>query len=233
MAKVLLLEDDADLSGLIVKHLEDIHCQVEACENGLDGLSLARKKAYDLILLDLGLPGMDGVEICRKYRAGDELTPILMLTARDSEADRVLGLEMGADDYLGKPFSIRELQARVKAILRRQNLMLENAHASRLIFDSLEVDLDKRLVRCLGKEVNLTAKEFDLLYFLALNAGKVYNREQLLNHVWGYTNSIYEHTVNSNINRLRSKLEIDSTRPEFILTVRGVGYKFNEAMAGR
>ena len=230
---ILVLEDDSDLSSLISSHLTGLGYQVDVCHNGAQGLYQAIEKSYDLIILDLGLPEMDGLDICKQYRKTNELTPILMLTARNAEIDMVLGLEMGADDYLGKPFSIRELQARVKAMLRRQSLLGKEPGLKEdsilNVSDELQLDAGKRQVICRDMKIDLTAKEFDLLYFLASNPGKVYNREQLLDNIWGYMNSYFEHTINSNINRLRSKIERDPSRPEYILTVRGVGYKFYEA----
>ena len=232
MARILLLEDDTDISSLIVSHLRSLHYTVDLCANGAAGLQQALRHDYDLIIMDLGLPQIDGLDVCKQYRQANRLTPILMLTARDTEVDRVIGLEIGADDYMGKPFSIRELQARVRAILRRQDLVALHRHApqetTRIASGALSIDASKRTVRLDEREVLLTATEFELLYFLASNPGRVYNREQLLDHVWGYTNSLYEHTVNSNINRLRSKIEEDPSQPKFILTLRGVGYKFNE-----
>ncbi|PCJ26384.1 MAG: DNA-binding response regulator [SAR86 cluster bacterium] len=234
MANILILEDDIDLSSLICSHLLSMNYQVDVCDNGATGLKQAQAHEYELIILDLGLPGMDGLDVCKTYRQSNELTPILMLTARDTEIDKVIGLEMGADDYLGKPFSIRELQARVKAILRRQNLLLQARQSNNtediISCRGLLINPAKRLVTCKDKSVNLTAKEFDLLYFLSSNPGKVYSREQLLDQIWGYTNSYYEHTVNSNINRLRAKIENDLSQPKYIITLRGIGYKFDEAM---
>ena len=176
------------------------------------------------------LPGMDGLEICKRLREQKPRVPILMLTAKSEEIDKVLGLELGADDYLTKPFSIRELIARVKAILRRTqdqgNVAMGRVQPTELAYDGLAIDLDKRRVTVEGTPVELTAKEFDLLALFASHPGKPFNREQLLNQVWGYSFSGYEHTVNSHINRLRSKIETDPSEPKFILTVWGFGYRF-------
>ena len=229
MARILLLEDDNNLSSLLTGHLQALHYGVTACGDGQEGLDLVRRQQYDLLILDLGLPGLDGLEVCRRVRQQNALTPILMLTARNSEIDRVIGLELGADDYLGKPFSLHELQARIRAILRRQHLLNQNGGTTeqQIHHGDLTIDAARREVRLHNKVVHLTTREFDLLHFLASSPGKVYNRDQLLDRVWGYTNSNYEHTVNSNINRLRSKIEADTDNPVYIITVRGVGYKFN------
>jgi len=177
------------------------------------------------------LPGVDGIEICRRLRSRPVYTPILMLTSKSSELDRVLGLEMGADDYVTKPFSIRELTARVKALFRRvdelkkgnQAKIPEVIHAK-----DLTIDLPRRKVTLKDNAIDLTAKEFDLLAYFAKHPGRVYTRAQLLDDVWGYGHDGYEHTVNSHINRLRTKIEENPAKPQFILTVWGVGYKFAE-----
>jgi len=230
--RILVVEDNADLARLVSLHLRDLGCQVESVDDGATALARARAGDIDLIVLDLMLPGMDGLELCRQLRGERSYTPILMLTAKSSELDRVVGLEVGADDYLTKPFSIRELLARVKAIFRRMEAIAgELAPARPLRFDGLHVDPDKREVRLEGRPVDLTAKEFDLLLQFASHPGRVYTRSQLLDLVWGYSHSGYEHTVNSHINRLRRKLEEEATQPRYILTVWGVGYKFNDALA--
>jgi DNA-binding response OmpR family regulator len=228
---VLVVEDDQDLCGLIRLHLQDLPCQVKLAADGIVGLAEAQAKNYDLIILDLKLPGMDGLEVCRQLRGRGTYTPILMLTSKSSELDRVLGLEMGADDYLTKPFSVFELTARVKAILRRMRALsrtpaLDAGQTVRV--GALMLDLDGRLVSLNGKPVTLTAREFDLLVHFALHPGRVYSRDQLLDQVWGYQHSGYDHTVNSHINRLRAKIERDPQNPEYIQTVWGVGYRFAE-----
>ena len=179
------------------------------------------------------LPGLDGLEVCKGLRAEPGYVPILMLTAKSSELDRVLGLEVGADDYLTKPFSIPELLARIKALLRRVDALQTRAvqQNDALKFNTLTIDNDKRQVFVGPREVSLTAREFDLLLHFAHHPGRVYTRTQLLDQVWGYTHESYEHTVNSHINRLRAKIEADPAQPEHILTVWGVGYKFGEASA--
>ncbi len=227
---VLVIEDNADLGKLISLHLGDLGCEVRLVADGMSGFQEARARRYDLIVLDVMLPGMDGIEICRKLRGEEIYTPIVMLTAKSSEVDRVLGLEMGADDYVTKPFSIHELLARVKALLRRVEAFgaQQDAEAGSVELGDLSIDIEKRSVHVAGRDVQLTAKEFDLLVHFAKHPGRVYSRAQLLDSVWGYGHAGYEHTVNSHINRLRSKIEANPAEPHFILTVWGVGYKFNE-----
>lgn len=232
--RVLIVEDDRDISHLVALHLKDIDCEVEAVADGLSGLERARDGGHDLIILDIMLPGIDGLEICRRVRAHSEYTPILMLTARSSEVDRVLGLELGADDYLTKPFSVLELVARVKALFRRMEALRSteaDSGQAPIHFSELSIEPDKRSVRVRGESLNLTAKEFDLLLHFARQPGRVFTRGQLLDSVWGYGHEGYEHTVNSHINRLRSKIEEDPAAPRYILTVWGVGYRFAEAEA--
>lgn len=234
--KILVVEDQEDICQLVAMNLETQNYEVTCCLDGLEGLNQALNNAFDLIILDVMLPNMDGLQICQKIRANDIYTPILMLTAKKTETDRVVGLEVGADDYLTKPFSVRELQARVKALLRRvafmslENMSQENGGISpnRISCNGLVIDKQKRSVSLTGNDIKLTAKEFDLLLYMASFPGQVFSREQLLNAVWGYQHSGYEHTVNSHINRLRSKLETDPAKPKFVLTVWGVGYKFND-----
>jgi two-component system, OmpR family, alkaline phosphatase synthesis response regulator PhoP len=232
LKKVLVVEDDPDIVHLLGIHLQDLNCETDTANDGLDGLSKALHSTYDLIILDLMLPGMDGLEICRRLRAREITSPILMLTAKSEEIDKVLGLEMGADDYLTKPFGVREFIARVKAILRRQELWnsksIEQKSAPVLRFGDLTVDLDKRKATISEKRVELSPKEFDLLTLLASNPGKSYDRSKILDLVWGYEFEGYEHTVNSHINRLRSKIEPEIANPTYILTSWGVGYRFNE-----
>ena len=233
MSKILVIEDNGEIAQLIRMHMEDLgHTTTWESDGGL-GLAKAQSEAFDLIVLDLMLPGKDGLEICRSLRAdASKYTPILMLTAKSGEIDRVVGLEMGADDYLSKPFSIPELQARAKALLRRAERMgVSNAKpiASNTIkFDKLSIDPDRREVRLDNKIVALTAKEFDLLHFFAQNPGRVYSRSQLLGAVWRTTLESYEHNVNTNINRLRAKIEADPAMPHYVITVRGAGYRFTD-----
>jgi len=223
---ILVIEDDADIRSLVQLHLEDAGFDVALEADGGSGLERALDEVFDLVVLDIMLPGVDGLEICRQLRAAKPETPILMLTARTTELDRVLGLEMGADDYLTKPFSVRELVARVKAIFRRMETFDAAPRPTSVTVGPIEIDADARTVRVEGEAVELTAREFDLLTFFARNPGRVFTRGQLLDHVWGYTHEGYEHTVNTHINRLRGKLEDDPSSPRFILTVWGVGYRF-------
>ena len=232
---VLVIEDQQDIAELVKLHLKDLNCSVKLAFDGIAGLAEAESGQYDLLILDLMLPGMDGLEVCKRVRAKSRYTPILMLTSKSSELDRVLGLELGADDYLTKPFSVMELVARVKAIFRRSDALAPGAttEAPKVIrAGELEIEPDKRQVTLAGRPVELTAKEFDLLVHFARNPGRVYSRSQLLDAVWGYSHSGYEHTVNSHINRLRMKIEADPAKPRYILTVWSVGYKFNEAAGG-
>jgi len=230
--RVLIVEDDRDIAHLVSLHLKDIDCEAETVTDGRRGLERAHEGEHDLIILDLMLPGIDGLEICRRVRARSDYTPILMLTARNSEVDRVLGLELGADDYLTKPFSVLELVARVKALFRRIEA-LKSVDASRedepLNLPEMSIEPDKRRVMVRGESVHLTAKEFDLLLHFARHPGRVFTRAQLLDRVWGYGHDGYEHTVNSHINRLRSKIEEDPAQPQYILTVWGIGYRFADS----
>ena len=229
--KILIIEDDKDIAHLVQLHLRDAGHEVKVAYDGKVGLDLALSNLYDLIILDLLLPGMDGLEICKRVRAASAYTPILMLTARSTELDRVLGLEIGADDYLTKPFSIPELLARVKAIFRREEALKSEVYLeSQKVIRSggLSIDSEKRRVMLNEQSVSLTAKEFDLLLHFAKHPGRVYTRMELLSQVWGYGYEGYEHTVNSHINRLRAKIEENPAQPRYILSVRGVGYKFSE-----
>ena len=225
--QILVVEDNRDMAELLVLHLKDLNCDVDWAPDGLTGLDLAQSTSYNLIILDLMLPGLDGLEICHRLRNRPPYVPILMLTAKSAEIDRVLGLEIGADDYLTKPFSIRELLARVKAIFRRVEALRESeAMATCELLREIEIAAKNRTVTVAGKVIELTPKEFDLLNEFARNPGFVYSRSTLLDKVWGYGHVGYEHTVNSHINRLRAKIERDPRNPEYILTVWGVGYKF-------
>ncbi len=229
--KILLVEDDKDISHLVKLHLEDEGFSVDVAADGSEGLSKAQGQAYDLVVLDLMLPGMDGLEICRRLRGETDYVPILMLTAKASEIDRIVGLELGADDYLTKPFSVRELVARVKAIFRRVGAVRAQADAQDSPFitlGALVIETEKRKVTLGGELINLTAKEYDLLHHFASHPGRVYTRAQLLDQVWGYGYEGYEHTVNSHINRLRGKIETDPANPRYVLTIWGVGYRFAE-----
>jgi DNA-binding response OmpR family regulator len=228
---VLVIEDDPKIVELLSLHLKDIGLATEAVSSGNRGLKRALESEYKLIILDLMLPGLDGLEICKKIRATEKHIPILMLTAKSEELDKVLGLELGADDYITKPFSIRELLARVKAILRRTDNYRDSTggpEGKPLNFGELQINLEKRIVSLGGRKIELTAKEYDLLILFAGNPGRAFNRQQLLDAVWGYQFEGYHHTVNSHINRLRSKIEADPSKPRYIETVWGFGYRFAE-----
>jgi len=229
--KVLIIEDDADIADLLELHLKDLDLNLDRADDGEFGLQKALENDYELVILDLMLPKLNGLDVCKRIREQKKSLPILMLTAKSEEFDKVLGLELGADDYLTKPFSIRELIARIKAIIRRVNAVIEEQVSSdvkELSFGSLIINMEKRKVLLDGKNIELTAKEFDLLALFASNPGKAYTRENLLNIVWGYQFTGYEHTVNSHINRLRAKIESNPADPKFIKTVWGIGYKFAE-----
>jgi DNA-binding response OmpR family regulator len=234
MHKVLIIEDDTNIVELLSIHLNDLNCLVLAESNGQRGLAAAKEQSFDLIILDIMLPGMNGMEICRRIRQTDRHTPILILSAKSEEIDKVVGLETGADDYLTKPFSVREFIARVKVIFRRKEDTMpaqEKLPEYAVIrFSGLEIDTDKRKVMLNDVRIDLSPKEFDLIILLAANPGKSYSRKSLLNLVWGYDFEGYEHTVNSHINRLRGKIEEDISNPRFILTTWGVGYRFNEEL---
>lgn len=226
---VLIIEDEQDLARILKRHLEELSCTVQLAFAGDAGLRLAESKPFDLIVLDIMLPGIDGLEVCRRLRAKRVYVPVLMLTARATEVDKVLGLEMGADDYMTKPFSVAELAARVKAIFRRVDHLSEQASGARQALqfgEILSIDPRSREVRVRGRSVALTHKEFDLLLHFAQNPGRVYSRTQLLDAVWGYSHEGYEHAVNCHVNRLRAKIEIDAAKPELLQTVWAVGYKF-------
>ncbi|MGA8260498.1 MAG: response regulator transcription factor [Arenicellales bacterium] len=237
--RILVVEDNRDIAHLVRLHLRDASYRVDIVEDGAEGLARARGGPgggpYDLIILDLMLPQLDGLEVCRRLRAEGIHTPILMLTAKTAEVDRVLGLEVGADDYLTKPFSIHELVARVNALFRRIDTLALNGEApvpEAIRAGGVVIEPATRGVTIDGRAVELTAREFDLLLYLARNAGRVYSRAQLLDKVWGYGHEGYEHTVNSHINRLRAKIERSPADPQYVLTVWGVGYKFTDKYAG-
>lgn len=231
MRQVLVVEDEKEISDLLEIHLTDLNCQVTKAHDGKIGLEHALNEQYDLIVLDIMLPNLDGMEICKEVRKREIYVPILMLTAKSEEFDKVLGLEIGADDYLTKPFSIREFIARVKAIFRRVDASQKTDSDNTILnIGDLKIDSQKRRVILKGERVELTQKEFDLLHLMATHPGRTYTREQLLNTVWGYQYNGYEHTVNSHINRLRTKIEDDLSNPKFIRTSWGVGYWFNDSI---
>lgn len=229
--RILVVEDQKDIAELIAMHVRDLGHGVDVVFDGVAGYDAAASGRYDAVVLDVMLPGRDGMDIVRSLRMSRSPIPILMLTARSTEIDRVLGLELGADDYLTKPFSVPELQARVKALLRRADMRTDTTakSAERLVFGGLSIDPAGREVRLGDQPVPLTAKEFDLLLHFAQHPGRAFTRMQLLDAVWGTTFEGYEHNVNTHINRLRAKIEADPTAPRYVLTVRGVGYRFAEA----
>lgn len=227
--QVLVVEDERDIADLVRLHLSDNQCEVTLARDGHQGMQAAFNQPWDLVILDLRLPGPDGLSICRALRRGQAYTPILMLTSKSSELDRVLGLELGADDYVTKPFSVSELMARVKAIFRRVESLEKRLPGGGdvITIGPLVIDSVGRKVTHGGRPVTLTAREFDLLLHFARHPGQVFSRQQLLDSVWGYGHDGYEHTVNSHINRLRAKIEVDPAHPEIIATVWGVGYKLD------
>jgi len=227
--RVLVVEDEYDIANLIRLHLSDIDCDVTLASDGHEGMRQALAQQWDLVMLDLRLPGPDGLSICRAMRREQSYTPILILTSKSSELDRVLGLELGADDYVTKPFSVSELMARVKAIFRRVESLGKrySDDTETLSFGPFVIDTAGRQVTIDNQAVSLTAREFDLLLHFVRHPGQVFSRAQLLDSVWGYGHEGYEHTVNSHINRLRAKIEGSSAHPDYIVTVWGVGYKLD------
>ena len=234
-AHILVAEDQVDIRDLIVLNLQQAGHVVTAVADGRAALASQVEQASDLLILDLMMPLLDGIEVCKALRARGRATPILMLTAKSTELDRVLGLELGADDYLTKPFSMAELLARVKALLRRAELLRAAAAAptaaQAVRNGEIEILPVRREARVAGRALEFTALEFDLLLHFASHPGQVFSRPQLLDAVWGYSHEGYEHTVTTHINRLRAKLEQDPMNPRFILTVRGAGYKMRDAPA--
>jgi len=230
---VLLVEDDSDIAELIRVNLLELGVQTTVQDQGDKALQMALQSDYSLLILDVMLPGVSGLDICRQVRELKPSQGIIMLTAKSSETDRVLGLELGADDYITKPFSVRELQARVRSQLRKVHVLkaANNAHVEEhngpLVIGALHINQKNHQVIFHDNELELTATEFELLHHLASHPNQVFSRSQLLESVWGYHHSGYEHTVNSHINRLRAKIEHDATSPQIVQTVWGVGYKFN------
>jgi DNA-binding response OmpR family regulator len=235
--QILVVEDERDIAELVALHLSELPAQITLAHDGPRGLALALSQPWDAMVLDIRLPGLHGLDLCRQVRAKTAKVPILMLTARASELDRVLGLELGADDYLTKPFSVLELQARVKALLRRSAVTAaqvadaQSSHAlpADITHGALRVERVQRRVWLDGKELVLTPREFDLMWHFVQHPGRVFTRTELLADVWGYGHDGYDHTVNSHINRLRSKLGDDRAVSHYIHTVWGVGYRFEVA----
>ena len=224
---ILIIEDDVNIANLIAIHLNDISVKTTIKSNGWEGLDEAFANKYDLLILDVMLPGINGLEICRQIRNKQSQLPILMLTAKAEEEDKIVGLEIGADDYLTKPFSTGELLARVRAILRRAGRETKQLEQNllKITRGDLELDLEQNTAYRAGKILDLTVKEFALLGIFMKNPNKSFTRATLLDEVWGESFEGLEHTVNSHINRLRAKIEIDPADPQYILTAWGVGYK--------
>jgi DNA-binding response OmpR family regulator len=226
---LLLVEDDDAIADALRLHLEEAGYRLHREADGRLAMAAIDRQRWDLVLLDLMLPGADGWDVCRHLRARHPDVPVIMLSARSAEAHRVLGLELGADDYLAKPFSMLELVARVRALLRRMEQMRSSsAAASELRFGPFRLDTLRRELLRAEQAVPLTLREFDLLHFLAHHPGRAFSRAELLQRVWGAGFDGYEHTVNSHINRLRTKIEDNPREPRRIATVWGVGYRFDE-----
>ncbi|WP_084005308.1 response regulator transcription factor [Gilvimarinus polysaccharolyticus] len=226
--RFLVVEDEQDLAELVRMHLSELDADVTVSYRGDEALQLALSQVWHAIVLDLSLPGIDGLDICRELRSQGVVTPVLILTSRSTELDRVLGLELGADDYLTKPFSTLELKARIKALLRRaeHNAVIDDSPAQTVSVGGLHIDQAQRSVSVNGESVELTAREFELIWYFVSHPGRVFRRSELLDAVWGYGHDGYEHTVNSHINRLRGKIEDNPAEPKYLKTVWGVGYKF-------
>jgi DNA-binding response OmpR family regulator len=229
--QLLLVEDDDAIADAMRLHLEGAGYRLHREANGLQAMAAIDQSTWDLVLLDLILPGADGWDVCRHLRARHAEVPIIMLSARSAEAHRVLGLELGADDYIAKPFSMLELVARVRAMLRRveqiRSAVTRPPAVTALHFGEYTLDSQCRQLHCNGSVVPLTMREFDLLHFLARHRGRAFSRQALLDSVWGDGFDGYEHTVNSHINRLRTKIEEDPRSPRYIVTVWGMGYRFD------
>lgn len=233
--RLLVIEDECDVAALLCMHLGELPADVRLANDGEHGLALALAEEWDLLVLDLRLPRLGGLDVCREIRASGRQVPILILTAKAGELDRVRGLDLGADDYLSKPFSVLELQARAKALLRRAAFgkapRFGTAHSQTvsLNFGELRLDRLRRVASLAGHDLVLTPREWELLSFFAEHPGQAFSRAELLNRVWGYGHDGYNHTVNTHINRLRAKLGDDRSAPTYIHTVWGTGYRFEPA----
>lgn len=225
--QILLIEDEQDIADILTLHLEDLGTEVTHASDGIHGLTRALQTHWDLIILDLTLPRVDGMDICRQVRSTNPTTPIMLVTARSSEMERVAGLECGADDYITKPFSVSEVMARVKAIFRRMDVITEKPVNTTVTVSDIAINPATHDTTVAGKSITLTAREFELLLHFAKSPGQVFKRTELLEKVWGYGHEGYLHTVNSHINRLRAKIEPDPANPTYIQTVWGVGYKLS------
>jgi two-component system, OmpR family, alkaline phosphatase synthesis response regulator PhoP len=228
--KILIIEDDQKISSLIKIIIYELSKDIEIINNGWSGLDAIINNSYDLILLDIMLPGLNGIEICKKAREKKIQTPIIMLTSKSEEDDKINGLDIGADDYITKPFSNKELLSRCKAVLRRYGTAVDvqKEQNKEITIRSLSISVINKLVIKDNVIINLTAKEFDLLYLFMENPGRNFSRMDILERVWGENFDGLEHTVNSTINRLRMKIEDDASNPEYLLTVWGIGYRFNK-----
>jgi two-component system, OmpR family, alkaline phosphatase synthesis response regulator PhoP len=229
---LLVIEDDENISTAIQEYFSRAGYKVMAVLDGMAGIDAALKNRPDVVVLDLMLPKMDGLAVCKELRQKSPALPILMLTAKDDVVDRVLGLEMGADDYITKPFSLRELEARIKSVLRRTRAAVtvgDGANETPIVRGSLRIDPVKREVTIANRHVDLTPKEFDLLRLFASNPGRVFPRKYLLEKIWDYSHDGYDRTIDSHINRLRAKVEENPDNPQLVLTVWGIGYKFTDA----
>ena len=225
--KILVVDDEEHIAELIRYNLESNGYKILSANNGIDAMKIVLEERPNLILLDLMIPGKDGYDVCKEIRSTKEVmnTPIIMLTAKSEEIDKILGLELGADDYITKPFSVRELLARVKAVLRRFSIVESEENV--LVFGDLTVDFEKREVLIKNNKLELTLKEFELLEILIKNKGKILTRDTLLDKIWGYEYIGETRTVDVHIRYLRKKIESDDKNPKFIETIRGVGYRFN------
>lgn len=228
---ILIIEDDQHIADLLALHLREMGATVDSASDGLQGLTTALQQHWDMLLLDLSLPGCDGLGICRELRRSRPQLPIIMITARSSETERVRGLDTGADDYISKPFGISEMLARVKAVLRRVEVA-QGAILQKTLLRVREIEMDpqKHTVTVNGRQISLTARGFELLLHFVRSPDKVFKRRDLLEQVWGYKHGGYLHTVNSHINRLRAKIEPDPANPIYITTVWGVGYKLSSTV---
>ena len=231
-SNLLVIEDDENISTAIQEYFSRRGYSVTAVHDGVTGVETALKLRPDVVLLDLMLPRLDGLGVCKELRLKSPAMPILMLTAKDDVVDKVLGLEMGADDYITKPFNLHELEARIKSVLRRARAAVTTDDAGNetaVVRGSLRIDPVKREVTIAGRHVDLTPKEFDLLRLFASNPGRVFPRKYLLEKIWDYSHDGYDRTIDSHINRLRAKIEENPDNPQLVLTVWGIGYKFTDA----
>jgi len=229
---LLIIEDDDNISTAIEEYFSRAGYAVNAAPDGIAGIEEAVKNRPDVVVLDLMLPRMDGLAVCKELRQKHPQMPILMLTAKDDVVDKVLGLEMGADDYITKPFSLRELEARIKSVLRRTRAAVASGDGkdeTPIVRGTLRIDPIRREVTIAGRHVELTPKEFDLLRLFAGNPGRVFPRKYLLEKIWDYSYEGYDRTIDSHINRLRAKIEENPDNPQLVLTVWGIGYKFTDA----